>query len=53
LVEDNGWAHTGLDKTANYLITDDLDSDSSKMSKAKKLNVKIITYADVLEMLKK
>lgn len=35
-----------LDKDCNYLITDDYDSKSSKMSKAKKLGIEIRTYAD-------
>jgi DNA ligase (NAD+) len=47
-----GYVHTDLNKSTNYLITDDIESSSSKTLKAKKLNVKIITYSQVLEMLK-
>lgn len=51
-LKSHGYVHTDLNKSTNYLITDDIESSSSKMSKAKKLNVKIITYTQILEMLK-
>lgn len=41
-----GYIHEGLNKNSNFLVTDDLNSSSSKMSKAKKLGVEIITYDD-------
>jgi DNA ligase (NAD+) len=47
-----GWVHHGLDKEAKYLVTDDLSSTSSKMTKAKKLGVEIITYSDVINLIK-
>lgn len=40
--------HTKLNKETDYLITDDLSSSSSKMKKAEKLGVKVITYSDFL-----
>lgn len=39
-----GYMHAKLNKDCNYLITDNLNSNSSKMKKAKKLGVEIITY---------
>jgi len=36
-----------LDKDTSYLVTDDLSSSSSKMAKANKLGIKIITYSDL------
>ena len=38
-----------LTKTSEYLITDNYSSSSSKMKKAQKLGVKIITYSDFLK----
>ena len=40
--------HTSLGKDTNYLVTDDMSSNTGKMNKARKYNVKIITYSDVL-----
>jgi len=51
-LKDYGYHHTDLNKGTNYLITDDLESSSSKMAKAKKLNVTIVTYSQILELLK-
>jgi DNA ligase (NAD+) len=47
-----GWVHHGLDKDAKYLITDDINSSSSKMTKAKKLGIEIITYSDAINLTK-
>ena len=44
--------HTKLDKNTDYLITDDINSESSKMKKAKKLGVKTITYSDFIQKFK-
>ena len=49
-VSAKGFVHTPLQKGTKYLITDDLQSDSSKMSKAKKLGIEIITYTQALNM---
>lgn len=45
----NGKVVTGslTDKRCKFLVTDDLDSDSSKMKKAKKLNIQIVTYNEI------
>lgn len=45
-----GFSHEGLGKGTTYLITDDYNSSSSKMAKATKLGVKIITYIDFIKM---
>jgi DNA ligase (NAD+) len=50
-VKSAGWVHKGLDKSTKYLITDDLNSDSSKMTKAKKLGVQVITYSDAINLI--
>jgi len=47
-----GFVMTKLDKNTTYLVTDDIDSESSKMTKAKKLGVKIITYAEAVNLTK-
>ena len=52
LVEDAGFVQTALSKDSTYLITDDLESSSSKMTKAKKLGVQIVTYGDIVKMIK-
>ena len=52
LLKEHNYAHTGLDKSTNILITDDLTSSSSKMAKAKKLGVEIMTYDQVLNLIK-
>ena len=49
-VSAKGFVHTPLQKGTKYLITDDLQSDSSKTSKAKKLGIEIITYTQALNM---
>jgi DNA ligase (NAD+) len=53
LVASHGYVQTPLTKDSTYLITDDLESDSSKMAKARKLNVTIVTYGDIVKMLNK
>ena len=40
--------HTTLTKNTKYLITNDINSNTSKMNKARKYNIKIKTYTDVL-----
>jgi len=45
-----GFSHEGLSKGTTYLITDDYNSSSSKMAKATKLNVQIISYIDFVNL---
>lgn len=52
LIKTHGYVHTGLDKTTSILITDDLNSSSSKMAKARKLGVEIKTYEQILNSIK-
>ena len=51
-IKSHGFVHGKLDKNCKYLITDDINSTSSKMSSAKKLGVEIKTYEDILNMTK-
>lgn len=51
-IKQYGYSHSPLTKETTYLITDDKESSSSKMNKAKKLNVKIISYVEFLNMIK-
>ena len=52
LVEQNGGINkSSVTKGLNYLVTDDTDSSSSKMKKAKELGIKIISSTDFLGML--
>jgi DNA ligase (NAD+) len=41
-----------LNKDCSFLVTDDMSSTSSKMVKAGKLGVQIVTYGQLIEMLK-
>lgn len=46
LASDNGYLHGKLNIDCNFLLTDSMSSTSSKMKKAEKLGVEIITYSD-------
>ena len=39
---------TSPDKTCDLLLTDSYDSKSSKMAKAAKLGIRIVTYEDLM-----
>jgi NAD-dependent DNA ligase len=52
LLKTHNYVHTGLDSSTNILITDDINSSSSKMAKAKKLGVEIMTYDQILSLIK-
>ena len=53
LVKDNGGiVASGVSKTLSYLVTDDLDSSSSKMVKAKSLGIPMISSFQFADMLK-
>ena len=44
--------HLPLTKNTNYLITNDLNSNTTKMNKARKYNVNIVLYNDFTKVLK-
>ena len=50
MVSAKGFVHTPLQKGTKYLITDDVSSSSSKMSKAIKLGIEIISYDQAIKM---
>ncbi len=52
LLKTHNYVHTGLDSSTNILITDDINSSSSKMAKARKLGVEIMTYDQILSLIK-
>ena len=41
-----GFEHSSLNSGCKYLLTDSYESTSSKMAKAKKLEIEIISYED-------
>lgn len=47
-----GFKHSKIEKNTKYLITDSLESNSSKMQKALKLGIEIITYTDFIKKYK-
>ena len=51
-IESLGGTVVGMSGKTNYLVTNDVNSNSSKMKKAKKLNVEIISYTDLENMIK-
>jgi DNA ligase (NAD+) len=52
LIAPYGYVQTSLSADSTYLITDDVDSSTSKTAKAKKLGVKIVTYGDIVNLIK-
>jgi NAD-dependent DNA ligase len=44
--------HLPLTKNTNYLITNDTSSNTTKMNKARKYNIQIITYNDFINLIK-
>ena len=52
LVEENGGiVKSGVAKGLNYLVSDDKDSGSSKMAKAKSLGITLISSSEFLKMI--
>lgn len=51
-IEPFGYIHGLLNKNCTYLITDDLSSKTSKMNKATKLGVEILTYGQLIDLIK-
>ncbi len=47
--KEKGYIHDKLNKNCNFLITDSLGSSSSKMKKAEKLGIEIVTYDDFMD----
>lgn len=52
LIEDEGGEVKGISKNTNYLICDNLDSKSTKMKKAFEYGITIITFDQLMKMLK-
>lgn len=52
LIEENGGKFASVGKGLDFLICNDKDSGSSKMQKAKKLGITVITEAEFMEMIK-
>ena len=50
-MEKHGYIHTGLNKDTQLLITETMDSTSSKMGKAEKYGIPIKTYQEVFDEL--
>jgi DNA ligase (NAD+) len=50
-ISDLGGIVKGISKNTNFLVTDDLNSSSSKMKKAKSLNIDIIEYEELFKMI--
>lgn len=51
LIEKHGGNVKGISKDVNLLVTDDLESYSSKMKKAEEYGIEIITYDELMEEL--
>lgn len=52
IVRAYGCCETGDMKIAQYLITDSYEYNTSKVKKAKELNIKIMTYSDFINFIK-
>src|SRR6056297_287265 len=51
ILESKGARVKGISKNVDFLITNDIESNSSKTKKAKQYNVPILTYDDILDKL--
>ena len=51
MVTSNGGIVKGISKKTNYLVTGDVDSQSTKAKKARQYGVEIISYEQLMEML--
>ena len=51
LIESNGGIMKGISKSTDILVTDDIDSTSTKMEKARKYGVNIVSYESFMEEL--
>ena len=52
LAESKGAEVKGISEDTNYLVTDDISSNSEKIKSANKFGIKIITYEQFMDMLK-
>jgi DNA ligase (NAD+) len=52
MVVDNGGSVKSVGKDLTYLVVDDVDSTTTKIQKAKKLGIKLITEDEFLNLLK-
>jgi len=52
MAEEKGAEVKGISKDTNYLVTDDVSSNSDKIKAAKKYGTQIITYDEFMNMLK-
>jgi DNA ligase (NAD+) len=52
LIESAGGIVKGMNKSTNYLVTSDMSSQSGKMKKAEEYGVQVISYEDLMDMLK-
>lgn len=50
LISPYGFIQGKLNKDCNFLVTDDLSSVTSKMTKAEKLGVQVVTYSQLIDM---
>ena len=47
VMKSKGYKHTAMNEECSLLVTDDLKSKSTKMTKAKKLGIRIATYGQM------
>ncbi|MDX9691800.1 MAG: helix-hairpin-helix domain-containing protein [Acholeplasmataceae bacterium] len=52
MINQHGGMVKGISKSVDYLVTNDINSTSNKTKKAKEYGTKIISYDDLMEMLK-
>lgn len=53
LIIDNGGEHINISKNTTYLVAENINGSSTKLKKARQLNIKIISYEDFYKMLNK
>lgn len=51
-IENSGGSVSGISNKTSYLVTDNINSNSGKTKKAKKLNIEIISYSKLESMIK-
>jgi DNA ligase (NAD+) len=53
MIELAGGTVSGISKTTDYLVTNDINSQSGKMKKAREYDIQIISYEDLMDILEK